>query len=662
MKRNFYALALLALTAVGATAQTVWDLSPTGLPNRNITDYIHAPTADVCAATVRDSANTTANPVSVLKVVVTADRGASWAVKNITNAAGLTSSSIWAKDANTIFVPMYNGAGGGKLMRTTDGGNTWSSAAPLAYTNAAAFPNIVAFTDAMTGITMGDPVGNYFEIHRTTDGGNTWTRIPQASIAPIVSGEYGLTDVYTVKGNHIWFGTNKGRVYHSADAGLTWTAASTHYQALAYNISGIAMQDATTGYAFSNGGAAANPTDDLAKTTDGGATWTTVSATGIGFTGRGDLEFMEGTQSTYFVSGSSQCKISTDGGTTWTATTETAGNTSFGNMTFPTANVGFASSNYYTGPVAIWDSSPQACMTILSATQTGNPEICGIDSISFWVRADITGDPSFATSLRVQVQGDNGVWSPAQILDLTGNVAPTFTPDGGVGNIGTLFTTVGLSNDFRANFNEKTRWRVLMVPTNCPADTVTGAAYTDIYLRIANDPADTPPYVGCAVTETVGNTISVNTTACSGPNNILTYTTIAYFLDGNTTTPIQGSSYTVTSGTHSVVFAVNNGITGCFQFVSGSISFVGTESKENEQNGRLFPNPVTDRVNISGATVQAVSARVFDVNGRMVANQNVTIDGNVTTVATQNFAAGVYFLQTLDAQGNTIGRYRFVKQ
>jgi photosystem II stability/assembly factor-like uncharacterized protein len=662
MKRNFYALALLVCSALGASAQTVWDLSTTGLPNRNICSYIHAPTAMLCAATVRDSANTAANPVNVYKIVTTADGGGTWNIKNITNAAGLSSASIWMKDANTIFVPMYNGtAGGGKLMRTTDGGNTWAAVAPTAFPAPDGFPNIVAFTSATTGITMGDPVGGYFEIQRTTDGGATWTRIPQASIAPIVAGEYGLTDVFGVNGNSIWFGTNKGRVYRSSDAGLTWAASSTHYQAAAKYVSGIAMQDATTGFAYSSGnGTAVNALDDLAKTTDGGATWTNITNTGIGFAGRGDIKWMQGTPNTYFVSGTSQCKYSYNGGMTWVATTETNGNTSFGTMTFPTPTKGFAASNYFTGPVAIWDgpASAPACITLMGANANGHPEMCSGDSITFWVRADNAGDPTNAVSLRFQTQGDNGVWGAAQTVSMTTiGVTPDFVADGGVGTVGTLSIGLSLRNSFSATFNEISRWRAQIVPSACPNDT-TAATYTNVYLDVAGDPVGPPIVPGCATTVINGNTISVSTAACNKPTPRVAYNVVAYIVNGGAATP--GSSYTATvPGTYDVDFGIDNGI--CIQVVSGQLMYTGTENGTSENGITLYPNPATDKVNLNVVN-KAASANIYDVNGRLVSSQSVIVEGNVTTIPTNTLAPGIYFLQTLDAQGAALARFRFVKQ
>jgi photosystem II stability/assembly factor-like uncharacterized protein len=224
-------------------------------------------------------------------------------------------SSIEGIDANIAYVTAYNKVSGnlGVIYKTIDAGATWTNTTAVnMYTNSAAFANITCFTDAMTGITMGDPVAGEFEIHRTTDGGATWIQVPGANIPnPSNATEYGLTGVYTKNGSDIWFGTNKGRVFHSADAGLTWTVGATAGTA---GVSRLAFRDNMNGLCL----ALVGTTPKLYKTINGGLNWTAITTTtNLGFN---DICRIPGT--TMYAScgagtGNYILSYSTDDGATW---------------------------------------------------------------------------------------------------------------------------------------------------------------------------------------------------------------------------------------------------------------------------------------------------------------------------------------------------------
>lgn len=104
------------------------------------------------------------------------------------------------------------------------------------------------------------------------DDGATWTNVNIGT----VNGEFvpNAHSLIALDRNHIWVGTNLGRIYFSADGGESWTVqenATIH--AGAWNW--IHMSDALNGFA---GGAA----DVIAVTADGGESWGQVNATGDG--------------------------------------------------------------------------------------------------------------------------------------------------------------------------------------------------------------------------------------------------------------------------------------------------------------------------------------------------------------------------------------------
>lgn len=272
MKKSllFVAAVAFSLNASAQTPSPFWPSQNSNFPNPSTgIRYMSVPSASVVWAIGYDGTAPNANSNLFTRTTNGGTSYTSGLVYADTNT--YHPSSIEAIDANTAWVTAYLNTtqNKGAIHKTTNGGSTWANVTPVnMYTASAAFANITTFLTPSVGITMGDPVGGDFEIHRTTDGGTTWTKIAGTSIANPIGGEYGLTDVYTKFGaNDIWFGTNVGRVYHSNDAGLTWTVAATGSTAY---INKLAFRDAMNGIVFTSAGTAY-------RTSNGGVSWTQIT-------------------------------------------------------------------------------------------------------------------------------------------------------------------------------------------------------------------------------------------------------------------------------------------------------------------------------------------------------------------------------------------------
>lgn len=195
---------------------------------------------------------------------------------------------------------MFNSsaAGGGQILRTTDGGQSWSAVQGNGFAGPAGFNNWVHMFDANVGISFGDPntdasgAAAYFEVLRTTDGGLTWTRVPSANLpAPIANANEGglVRSYFALQGsNTIWATTSRQqpvgacRILKSTDRGLTWTAYNTP---LLSQINRIAFKDPLNGIAFNTAAAAVTTTPpspgtiNVIQTSDGGVTWTPITPT-----------------------------------------------------------------------------------------------------------------------------------------------------------------------------------------------------------------------------------------------------------------------------------------------------------------------------------------------------------------------------------------------
>lgn len=322
MKKNLLALCVLSCTSLIAQVPSPeWSI----LQNTNFPQvaagirYMDAVDANVIWATGYDGFASGSNHNWFTTSV---DGGTTFSYGDVfldTNTNVI--ASIIGMNATTAYVTGYFKATGNKgvVYKTTNSGASWMDITAVnMYTNSASFANITCFTDSVTGITMGDPVGGEYEIHRTVDAGANWTKIPGTSIPnPLSTSEYGLTDVFTQNGNDIWFGTNKGRVYHSADAGLTWTVGA--ITGASQGVSRLAFRDNMNGLCIAFSGTTSAPVAGLYVTVNGGLNWTQISSPAN--LGLNDICRIPGT--TMYAScgagtGNNIISYSSDDGATWT--------------------------------------------------------------------------------------------------------------------------------------------------------------------------------------------------------------------------------------------------------------------------------------------------------------------------------------------------------
>jgi photosystem II stability/assembly factor-like uncharacterized protein len=281
------------------------------------------------------------------------DGGQNWFPGSFNAGDGL--SQLFAFDATTCFAVFNTGATQG-IYKTTNGGTTWAKQGTAF--SASSFADILHFFNENDGIAMGDPLGGYFEIYTSNNGGSTWVRVPSANIPAPTSGEYGITGNYDAVGDHIWFGTNKGRIFHSVDKGLHWTVALTNFGAAEVVQPEFASE--TYGICFRSYLDIGLETA-IGVTTDGGATWTTVNVNGPMYARY--FSYVPGTEMTFVGSsgeaGANGISYSTDGGYNWAPITE---GYSFLATTWLDNETGWAGSyavaDRSTGGIYIYDGPP----------------------------------------------------------------------------------------------------------------------------------------------------------------------------------------------------------------------------------------------------------------------------------------------------------------
>ncbi|MFZ1729812.1 MAG: YCF48-related protein [Bacteroidota bacterium] len=148
--------------------------------------------------------------------------------------------------------------GNGALLRTSDGGMTWSSQANILRTTPFLGLSIV-FTDAANGLVS----TNTGLLLRTNDGGFSWNLLPRSALT--------MQKLRKAPDGSVWGVGSLGTIARTTDVGLTWIRFSTGITTVIYDIE---FPDAQTAVAVCGGGT-------VLRSVDAGQNWTSTIA-GIG--------------------------------------------------------------------------------------------------------------------------------------------------------------------------------------------------------------------------------------------------------------------------------------------------------------------------------------------------------------------------------------------
>jgi len=250
----------------------------------------------------------------------TIDGGLSWQKLVVTGDA-LDFRDVDAVDSNTAYLLSIGNGPSSRIYKTIDGGQTWQ----LQFKNddPKAFLDAMTFWDADHGIAFGDSVDHKFYILMTEDGGKHWSRVNPSTLPPALETEGAFaasgTNIAVIGKTHAWIGTgaaNNARVLRTADGGRSWQIATTPLNSgAAAGIFSIAFRDEKHGVvAGGDYTKEKESNNNLAVTSDGGATWTLVKGLS-GF--RSAVAYVPGSKTLVAV-GPAGGDYSTDDGKTWT--------------------------------------------------------------------------------------------------------------------------------------------------------------------------------------------------------------------------------------------------------------------------------------------------------------------------------------------------------
>jgi photosystem II stability/assembly factor-like uncharacterized protein len=242
-------------------------------------------------------------------ILHTTDGGVTWTSQGEGTSYMLT--DVFALDANTAWAvgtPYYcaeNSSMHGSILHTGNAGLTWTEY-PL-NTEIGYSPRDLCFADAQNGwlVSSGD-------VFRTTDGGQHWTVCALSWVNVIAVTSLGHDDVWAVG-----IQDYDGRIVHSTDGGNQWTTVDILPD---FTFNDICFADANTGWAVT---APENDTLVIRQTTDGGGSWITVARIRSHYGNAPQIQFT--TPSIGWTWPSNGLMRTTDGGRTWTEVTAAGG-------------------------------------------------------------------------------------------------------------------------------------------------------------------------------------------------------------------------------------------------------------------------------------------------------------------------------------------------
>lgn len=257
-------------------------------------------------------------------VLRTTDGGRTWTSVGPAGAELLQFRDIEASSAAHAVVMSAGPGEESRIYVTDDGGATWDEADRMS--DPAGFYDCMAFTDRRRGVVISDPVGGVLTLKATRDGGHTWTTVDPSAFPLPQAGEYYFAGSGTCLsagvGRNLYLGTGgaaTSRVYASHDGGRSWTTAQTPIASgESSGIFSVRFLSSRHGIAVGGDYLAPENTDAVAAwSRDGGRTWQlSVEPTG-GYRSGAAFAPVAGAGIVAIAVGPTGSDVSFDGGRTW---------------------------------------------------------------------------------------------------------------------------------------------------------------------------------------------------------------------------------------------------------------------------------------------------------------------------------------------------------
>jgi len=208
----------------------------------------------------------------------TTDGGATWTRGSVPDAGPRDFRDVEAFSEQSALLMAIGSPG--EIWRTDNGGASWQCT--WSDPRAEVFLDGMAFWDDRIGLAFGDPVEGAFQVLRTTDGGITWTPVPPDALPAPREGEAGFaasgSSLAVGSAGRAWIATggSAARVLVTRDFGATWSASETPLVAGRAGSGGFSLAVLPEGGLALVGGDYERPKDAVvaaAWSDDHGRTW-----------------------------------------------------------------------------------------------------------------------------------------------------------------------------------------------------------------------------------------------------------------------------------------------------------------------------------------------------------------------------------------------------
>jgi len=325
------------------------------------------------------------------RIMKTTDGGAYWSIiptAATKNLYGLGVQGIQSDDTKTTYAVLVGGDAG-TILISSDGGTNWN----LGFNSPSQEQLLRAsFPTANIGYVVGGSItsgASFGDVLKTTDGGNTWFKLP-------FDPGYRIYSVFFLDENNGYVGSQGPTgLYKTTDGGLTWASLNTNTGVSSSILYDIDFINPDLGFVCYASG-------QVARTSNGGATWTSVSS-GWSSAAIYDMHIVS-LNSIYILGPGGRVSRSTDGGNTFIQLGSLSTITLY-SIYFVSADTGFIAGSsgklYKTTDGTTFNEIP-------SPTVTTNYVIRFVDSQTGWLGAS-GGDVFFTT--------DGGVsWTKARTM------------------------------------------------------------------------------------------------------------------------------------------------------------------------------------------------------------------------------------------------------